>query len=35
MTGDDYGQVNLFNNPALKGARCNSYKAHSSHVVRA
>ncbi len=34
MTGDDLGQVNLFLNPALKGAKCDSFKAHSSHVVR-
>lgn len=33
-TGDDWGLVNLYNNPALKGAKCVSYRAHSSHVVR-
>ena len=33
-TGDDWGLVNLYRNPALKGARCVSFRAHSSHVVR-
>lgn len=33
-TGCDWGFVNLYRNPALKGAKCNSYRAHSSHVVR-
>lgn len=33
-TGDDWGFVNLYRNPALKGAKCTSYRAHSSHVVR-
>ena len=33
-TGDDWGFVNLYRNPALKGAKCVSYRAHSSHVVR-
>jgi hypothetical protein len=26
--------VNLYRNPALKGAKQVSYRAHSSHVVR-
>ena len=33
-TGDDWGFVNLYRNPALKGVKCTSYRAHSSHVVR-
>jgi hypothetical protein len=33
-TGDDWGLVNLFRNPCLKGAKLTSYRAHSSHVVR-
>jgi hypothetical protein len=33
-TGDDWGFVNLYRNPALKGAKCLAYQAHSSHVVR-
>jgi hypothetical protein len=33
-TGDDWGFVNLYRNPALKGAKCRSYRGHSSHVVR-
>ena len=33
-TGDDWGFVNLYRNPVLKGAKCGSYRAHSSHVVR-
>jgi len=33
-TGDDQGCVNLFRYPALKGAKCASFKAHSEHVVR-
>ncbi len=33
-TGDDWGFVNLFRNPALKGAKSSSFNGHSSHVVR-
>jgi WD40 repeat protein len=33
-TGDDWGFVNLYRNPALKDAKFLSYRAHSSHVVR-
>lgn len=33
-TGDDWGFVNLYRNPALKGAKSLAYRAHSSHVVR-
>ncbi len=33
-TGDDWGFVNLYRNPALSKAQCTSYRAHSSHVVR-
>jgi hypothetical protein len=32
--GDDWGLVNLYRNPALTGAKPQSYRAHSSHVVR-
>ena len=34
ISGDDWGFVNLYRNPALKGAKALSYRAHSSHVVR-
>lgn len=34
VTGDDWGFVNLYRNPCLKGAKYNAYRAHSSHVVR-
>ena len=33
-TGDDWGLVNLYRNPNAKGSKCNSFRAHSSHVVR-
>jgi len=33
-TGDDYGLVNLFRNPARKGACPRSFRGHSEHVVR-
>lgn len=33
-TGDDWGMVNLYNNPCLNGSKCLSYRGHSSHVVR-
>jgi len=33
-TGDDFGFVNLYRNPNDKGSKANSYRAHSSHVVR-
>ena len=32
-TGDDYGLVNLFRDPCIKG-RPRSYRGHSEHVVR-
>ena len=32
--GDDWGFVNLYNNPNDKESKANSYRAHSSHVVR-
>jgi hypothetical protein len=32
--GDDWGLVNLYGNPNSKGAKANSFRAHSSHVVR-
>lgn len=31
---DDYGLVNLYRNPCLNGAKANSYRGHSEHVVR-
>ena len=34
-TADDWGLVNLYRNPNDEGSKCKSYKAHSSHVVRA
>ena len=33
-TGDDWGLVNIYRNPCLTGAKPNSYKGHSEHVVR-
>ena len=33
-SGDDWGLVNLYNLPCLKGAKPVSFRAHSSHVVR-
>lgn len=33
-TGDDYGLVNLFRNPARAGAQPLSLRGHSEHVVR-
>jgi WD40 repeat protein len=33
-TGDDYGLVNIFRNPALKGHKPISLRGHSEHVVR-
>jgi len=35
VTADDWGLVNLYKNPCMKGGKANSYRAHSSHVVRA
>jgi len=32
-TGDDYGLVNIFNDPCIK-AMPRSYRGHSEHVVR-
>lgn len=34
LTADDWGLVNLYRNPCLKGAKAKSFRAHSSHVVR-
>lgn len=33
-TGDDYGLVNLFNDPVRKGHMPRSFRGHSEHVVR-
>lgn len=33
-TGDDFGLVNIFRNPARKGVKPRSYRGHSEHVVR-
>lgn len=33
-TGDDWGLVNLYRYPNMKGAYSTGYRAHSSHVVR-
>lgn len=32
-TGDDFGLVNIFNDPCIK-AKPRSYRGHSEHVVR-
>ena len=34
-TSDDWGLVNLYRNPCLKGNKGKSYVGHSEHVVRA
>lgn len=34
-TSDDWGLVNLYRNPCLKGNKGNGYVGHSEHVVRA
>jgi hypothetical protein len=34
-TGDDYGLVNVFRNPARNGCTPISLRGHSEHVVRA
>ena len=34
-TSDDWGLVNLYRNPCLKGNKGNSFVGHSEHVVRA
>jgi len=34
VTGDDFGLVNIWRNPALKGHRPISLRGHSEHVVR-
>lgn len=33
-TGDDWGLVNIYRNPCLKGHKAKSYRGHSEHVVR-
>lgn len=33
-TGDDYGLVGLFRDPARMGNNCRTYRGHSEHVVR-
>lgn len=33
-TGDDFGLINIFRNPARKGVPCRSFLAHSEHVMR-
>jgi len=33
-SADDWGLVNLYRNPCLEGAKANSYRGHSEHVVR-
>ena len=33
-TGDDYGLVNIYRNPALEGHTPKSYRGHSEHVTR-
>lgn len=34
ITGDDYGLVNLFRNPARDGSKPRCYRGHAEHVVR-
>ena len=34
VTADDYGLVNIFNNPALEGHKSRGFRGHSEHVVR-
>lgn len=33
-TGDDYGLVNFYRNPALEEHTARSYRGHSEHVTR-
>jgi hypothetical protein len=33
-TGDDYGLVNFYRNPAREGHKARSYRGHSEHVTR-
>ena len=33
-TGDDYGLVNIYRNPALEDHEARSYRGHSEHVTR-
>jgi len=33
-TGDDWGLINVWRNPAKKGHQPRSYRGHSDHVVR-
>jgi hypothetical protein len=33
-TGDDFGLVNIFRNPARKRVQPRSFRGHSEHVVR-
>jgi microtubule-associated protein-like 1/2 len=33
-TGDDYGLVNIYRNPALETHEARSYRGHSEHVTR-
>jgi WD40 repeat protein len=33
-TGDDYGLVNIYRNPARENHKCLSYRGHSEHVTR-
>jgi WD40 repeat protein len=33
-TGDDYGLVNIYRNPALENHKARSFRGHSEHVTR-
>lgn len=33
-SGDDWGLVNIYNNPCREGSQAKSFKGHSEHVVR-
>lgn len=33
VTGDDWGFINIYRAPCLKGARASSFRGHSSHIM--
>lgn len=33
VTGDDWGFINIYKCPCLKGAQCASFRGHSSHIM--
>ena len=33
VTGDDWGFINVYRNPCLKGSQAISFRGHSSHIM--